>query len=103
MMRSVAGDHARFEQTYFSHYKGYYFTGDGARRDEDGCVSLVPLVGWWLLRGWTGWRHGKDASGTDSPPLCCLHPVHTLILLTHSPTPTHPRLPQLLLDPGPRR
>ncbi len=36
MMRSVAGDHARFEQTYFSHYKGYYFTGDGARRDEDG-------------------------------------------------------------------
>lgn len=36
MMRTVAGDHARFEQTYFSHYKGYYFTGDGARRDEDG-------------------------------------------------------------------
>jgi hypothetical protein len=37
MLRTVAGDHARFEQTYFSHYKGYYFTGDGARRDEDGC------------------------------------------------------------------
>lgn len=36
MMRTVAGDHPRFEQTYFSHYKGYYFTGDGARRDEDG-------------------------------------------------------------------
>ena len=36
MLRTVAGDHHRFEQTYFSHYKGYYFTGDGARRDEDG-------------------------------------------------------------------
>ena len=36
MMRTLAGDHPRFEQTYFSHYKGYYFTGDGARRDEDG-------------------------------------------------------------------
>jgi acetyl-CoA synthetase len=36
MLRTVAGDHPRFEQTYFSHYKGYYFTGDGARRDEDG-------------------------------------------------------------------
>ena len=36
MMRTVAGDHHRFEQTYFSHYKGYYFTGDGARRDADG-------------------------------------------------------------------
>ena len=35
-MRTVFGDHARFEQTYFSTFKGYYFTGDGARRDEDG-------------------------------------------------------------------
>jgi len=29
MMRTVYGDHARFEQTYFSAYKGKYFTGDG--------------------------------------------------------------------------
>lgn len=35
-MRTVFGDHARFEQTYFSTFKGYYFTGDGARRDADG-------------------------------------------------------------------
>jgi acetyl-CoA synthetase len=35
-MRTVFGDHARFEQTYFSTFKGKYFTGDGARRDEDG-------------------------------------------------------------------
>ena len=34
-MRTVHGDHERLEQTYF-HLPGYYFTGDGARRDEDG-------------------------------------------------------------------
>jgi acetyl-CoA synthetase len=36
MMRTVFGDHKRFEETYFSTYQGYYFTGDGARRDADG-------------------------------------------------------------------
>jgi acetyl-CoA synthetase len=36
MMRTVFGDHPRFEQTYFSTFPGKYFTGDGARRDEDG-------------------------------------------------------------------
>lgn len=35
-MRSLYGDHERFIQTYFSAFKGKYFTGDGARRDEDG-------------------------------------------------------------------
>src|SRR5688572_25404797 len=35
-MRSVYGDHQRFMDTYFQQYKGYYFTGDGCRRDEDG-------------------------------------------------------------------
>ncbi len=35
-MRTVFGDHERFEQTYFSTFKVKYFTGDGARRDEDG-------------------------------------------------------------------
>jgi len=35
-MNTVFGDHARFEETYFSTYPGYYFTGDGARRDADG-------------------------------------------------------------------
>ena len=33
---SVYGDHQRVIDTYYSTYKGYYFTGDGARRDEDG-------------------------------------------------------------------
>jgi acetyl-CoA synthetase len=35
-IRSVYGDHQRLIDTYFSTYPGYYFTGDGARRDEDG-------------------------------------------------------------------
>jgi acetyl-CoA synthetase len=35
-MNTVFGDHARFEETYFATYPGYYFTGDGARRDADG-------------------------------------------------------------------
>ena len=43
-MRPVWGDHARFEQTYFSDYKGYYFTGDGCRRDADGDYWITGRV-----------------------------------------------------------
>jgi acetyl-CoA synthetase len=43
-MRTVYGDHARFVQTYFSTYKGYYFTGDGARRDADGYFWITGRV-----------------------------------------------------------
>lgn len=43
-MRTVYGDHARFEQTYFSTYPGTYFTGDGARRDEDGTIWITGRV-----------------------------------------------------------
>jgi acetyl-CoA synthetase len=43
-MRSVYGDHDRFEQTYFSTYKGRYFTGDGCRRDEDGYYWITGRV-----------------------------------------------------------
>jgi acetyl-CoA synthetase len=44
MMRTVYGDHERFEQTYFSTYKGKYFTGDGCRRDEDGYYWITGRV-----------------------------------------------------------
>lgn len=43
-MRTLYGDHERFEQTYFSTYPGMYFTGDGARRDEDGYYWLTGRV-----------------------------------------------------------
>ena len=43
-MRTVFGDHERFVQTYFSTYKGLYFTGDGARRDEDGYYWITGRV-----------------------------------------------------------
>ena len=43
-MRTVYGDHERFVQTYFSAYKGMYFTGDGCRRDEDGYYWITGRV-----------------------------------------------------------
>lgn len=42
--RTVFRDHERFEQTYFSQYPGYYFTGDGCRRDEDGYLWITGRV-----------------------------------------------------------
>jgi len=44
MMRTLYGDHERFYETYFSMFKGYYFTGDGARRDEDGDYWITGRV-----------------------------------------------------------
>ena len=43
-MRTVYGDHARFEQTYFSTYPNRYFTGDGCRRDDDGYYWITGRV-----------------------------------------------------------
>ncbi|WP_417879550.1 acetate--CoA ligase [Vibrio sp.] len=43
-MRTIYGDHDRFEQTYFSTFKGVYTTGDGARRDEDGYYWITGRV-----------------------------------------------------------
>jgi acetyl-CoA synthetase len=42
--RTVYGDHDRFVQTYFSTYKGKYFTGDGCKRDEDGYYRITGRV-----------------------------------------------------------
>ena len=44
MIRTTYGDHERCKNTYFSHYKGYYFTGDGARRDENGMYRIIGRV-----------------------------------------------------------
>ncbi len=43
-MRTVYGDHERFVQTYFSNFKGRYFSGDGARRDADGYYWITGRV-----------------------------------------------------------
>ncbi|QJF52531.1 acetate--CoA ligase [Roseobacter ponti] len=43
-MRTVWGDHERFEKTYFSDYEGYYFTGDGCKRDADGDYWITGRV-----------------------------------------------------------
>ncbi len=44
LMRTVWGDHERFEDTYFKDFPGYYFTGDGCRRDEDGYYWITGRV-----------------------------------------------------------
>ncbi len=43
-MRTIYGDHDRFYDTYFSKFKGYYFTGDGAKRDKDGYYWITGRV-----------------------------------------------------------
>ena len=42
--RTLWGDHERFQDAYFSQYKGYYFTGDGCRRDADGYYWITGRV-----------------------------------------------------------
>ncbi|EDQ04471.1 Acetyl-coenzyme A synthetase [Sulfitobacter indolifex] len=43
-MRTIWGDHERFEKTYFADYPGYYFTGDGCKRDADGDYWITGRV-----------------------------------------------------------
>lgn len=44
MLRTTYGDHERCRVTYFSHYNGYYFTGDGAKRDEHGMYRIIGRI-----------------------------------------------------------
>jgi len=44
IMRTVYGDHDRFEQTYFSKFPGYYMSGDGAKRDKDGYIWITGRI-----------------------------------------------------------
>ena len=44
MARTVYGDHERYKQTYFTTYPGYYFTGDGAHRDQEGYYQITGRV-----------------------------------------------------------
>jgi acetyl-CoA synthetase len=44
IMRTLQGDHARYETTYFAPFKGFYFSGDGCRRDKDGYYWLTGRV-----------------------------------------------------------
>ena len=44
ILRTTYGDHKRCKETYFSTFKGYYFTGDGAKRDDDGMYRILGRV-----------------------------------------------------------
>ena len=46
MMRTVFGNHDRFETTYFKKFPGFYCTGDGAKRDKDGYVDNNQVYAW---------------------------------------------------------
>ena len=54
-MRTLANDHDRFQKTYFEHYKGYYFTGDGCRRDKDGYYWLTGTISGLRPAVWGTW------------------------------------------------
>jgi acetyl-CoA synthetase len=43
-LRTVYGDHDRYETNYFKPFPGYYFSGDGARRDKDGYIWITGRV-----------------------------------------------------------
>ena len=64
-IRSVYGDHQRMIDTYFSNYAGYYFTGDGATRDEDGYYWITGRVDdAQRIRPPHGHRRGGERPGT---------------------------------------
>ncbi|HMG15588.1 MAG TPA: acetate--CoA ligase, partial [Saprospiraceae bacterium] len=44
IIRTIYGDHQRCKQNYFDNFKGYYFTGDGAKRDEEGYYRIIGRV-----------------------------------------------------------
>ena len=44
MLRTTYGNHQRCKETYFSHYEGYYFTGDGAKRDKNGMYRIIGRI-----------------------------------------------------------
>ena len=62
MLRTLAGDQERFEKTYFEHFKGYYFTGDGCKRDKDGY--------YWLTGIFTCGSCASFAAGMDAMAWC---------------------------------
>jgi DNA-binding CsgD family transcriptional regulator len=66
-MRTVWGDHERFFQTYFSTYRGKYFTGDGCRRDEDGYYWITGRVD--DVINVSGHRMGTAESRARSSPM----------------------------------
>ncbi|GBG81530.1 hypothetical protein CBR_g32518 [Chara braunii] len=62
-MRTVKNDHERFEQTYFSAFEGYYFTGDGCKRDQDGFYWLTGRVDDVINAAVVGYEHAIKGQG----------------------------------------
>jgi acetyl-CoA synthetase len=82
MMRETWGDSQRYRETYFQPYPGYYFTGDGARRDEDGLYRIIGRVD--DVINVSGHRFGtaeiedainKSGQVVESAVVGCEHPI----------------------------
>lgn len=107
LARTLAGDHKRYTQTYFGQYRGYYFTGDGARRDEDGCATSA--CSWCCLHAVRHCRHCMDAFKCVLPKrfhwslatlscMCVLAELHAFLDIPAPSALCHKPLRQLLLD-----
>jgi acetyl-CoA synthetase len=82
ILRTTFGDHERCKLTYFSHYKGMYFTGDSAKRDENGMYRIIGRVD--DVINVSGHRFGtaeiedainKNAHATESAVVGYPHPI----------------------------
>jgi acyl-coenzyme A synthetase/AMP-(fatty) acid ligase len=69
-LRTVYGDHDRFASNYFAPFPGYYFTGDGCRRDAEGHYWITGAGG--AAAGCAA--RGLDAGAAAPPPLRARHP-----------------------------
>lgn len=76
-MRTLSGDHERFENVYFNVYKGFYFTGDGCRRDADGYYWLTgdPSVAADLLTLCSCMLHAAKSSVVSANAKDCVYQV----------------------------
>ncbi len=76
--RTVYGDHERFIQTYFSTYKGKYFTGDGCRRDEDGYYWITGRVDDVINVSGTAWARRKSNPPSSRMTPCRKRPLSAI-------------------------
>ena len=69
--RTIYGNHQRFRDTYFSTFEGYYFTGDGCRRDEDGYLRITGRVDDIIIVSGHNMGTAEVESAIDEHPAVC--------------------------------
>jgi acetyl-CoA synthetase len=69
--RTIYGNHQRFKDTYFSTFEGYYFTGDGCRRDEEGNYRITGRVDDIIIVSGHNLGTAEIESAIDEHPAVC--------------------------------